>query len=181
MFRRQAYYYASAAFLVMWLVYTVAVINRPYVGLELENVNGQWIVIYSDPQGEGYKSGVQVGDLIIKVNNDDPGKNRFVQIWSEVEGASTLEVRRLDQPNDQMINIPELPILQSTLSEIPMAILGLIFWFLGFMTWFRRPFLVQARALFWLNLFLGLAIVLASSSSRDLLLAKELELSLMHI
>ncbi|OLN25547.1 Sensor protein comP [Desulfosporosinus metallidurans] len=160
----------------MWFVYTVAVIYHPYVGLELENVNGQWIVTYSDPQGVGYKSGVRVGDLIFKINQDDPGKNRFVQIWSEAEGASTLEVRRLDQPNDQMINIPVLPILQNSLNEIPLAILGFVFWLLGFITWFRRPFLVQARALFWLNWCIGLAVVLAPVSSRDLLLARELEL-----
>lgn len=43
------------------------------------------------------------------------------------------------------------------------------------MTWLRRPFLAQARALFWLNWFIGLAIVLAPASSRDLLLARELE------
>ena len=176
MFRRQAYYYASAAFLIVWLVYTVAVFNKPYVGFEIENVNGQWIVTYSDPQGEGYKSGVRVGDLVIKVNNDVPYKYRPVQIWSEVEGASTIEVRRLGQSNDQMINILRFPVLQSALSDIPMAILGFVFWLLGFVTWFRRPFLVQARALFWLNLLLGLAVSMASASSHDLPLAKELEI-----
>ncbi|OLN25884.1 Sensory box histidine kinase [Desulfosporosinus metallidurans] len=175
MFRRQAYYYASAAFLVMWFVYTVAVIKQPYVGVELENVNGQWIVTYSDTQGEGYESGVRVGDLIIKINNDVPDKYRSVQIWSEAEGASTIEVRRVDQPNVQIINIPKHPVLQTELSEIPMVIQGLVFWILGFMAWFRRPFLLQARALFWLNWFIGLAIVLAPASSRDLLLARELE------
>ena len=58
MFRqRQAYYYASAAFLVMLIVYSVVIIKQPYVGLELESIDGQWIVTHSDPQGEGYKSG----------------------------------------------------------------------------------------------------------------------------
>lgn len=174
-FRRQAYYYASVAFLVVSFVYTVASINQPYVGIELQDLNGQWIVTYSDPQGEGYKSGVRVGDLIIKINHDDPGKNRSVQKLREAEGASTLQVRRLDQTNDQMINISRLSFLQSTISEIPFAILGFVFWLLGFMTWVRRPFLVQARALFWLNWFIGLALVLAPASSRDLLLARELE------
>ena len=70
MFRRQAYYYASVAFLVMWFVYTVSVINHPYIGFELANVNGQWIVTYTDPQGEGYKLGVRVGDIIVKINNN---------------------------------------------------------------------------------------------------------------
>ncbi|HWQ43247.1 MAG TPA: ATP-binding protein [Desulfosporosinus sp.] len=145
------------------------------MGLELENVNGQWIVAYSDPQGEGHKSGVRIGDWIVEINHDDPSKYHSVQIWNEAEGASTFEVRRLGQPNAQMINLSDLPFLQSPLNEIPFAILGFIFWLSGFITWFRRPFLVQARALFWLNLFLGLAIILAPASSRNLLLARELE------
>lgn len=174
MFRRQVYYYASVVFLVVWIVYTVSVINRPYVGLELEHVNEQWIVTYSDPQGEGYKAGIRVGDLIIKINQRDPGTNRFVQIWSEAEGASTLEVRKLDQKNDQIINIPVLP-LQNGLSSFPLVILGFVFWLLGFLTWFKRPLLVQARSFFWLNWFIGLALVVSPASSRDLLLARESE------
>ncbi|MDR3490788.1 MAG: histidine kinase, partial [Gammaproteobacteria bacterium] len=129
----------------------------------------------SDPDGLGYQSGVRVGDLILKINHDDPAKNHIVQLWSEAEGASTLEIRRLDQTNDQMIEMPELPFLQSTLSDIPFVILGFVFWLSGFTTWFRRPFLVQARALFWLNWVIGMAFVLAPASSRDLLLARELE------
>ena len=174
-FRRQAYYYASAAFLLLLCVYSVAIANKPYIGLELEGIKGQWIVTYSDPQGEGYKSGVRVGDLILKINHQYPAENRSVQIWGEAEGASTLEVRRVDKLDDQMIYIPDLPFLHSTLSEMPFAILGFVFWLLGFMTWFKRPFLVQARVLFWLNWVTSCAIVLAPASSCDLLLARELE------
>jgi len=176
MFRRQAYYYASAVFLLLLAVYSVAINKQPYVGLELESVKGHWIVTLSDPDGQGYKSGVRVGDLILKLNQDDPGKNRSIQIWNEAEGAFTLEVRGHDQPNAQLINMPELPFSESALSDIPFAILGLVFWFLGFITWLRRPLLIQARALFWLNWVIGLAFVLAPASSRDLILARELEL-----
>lgn len=175
MFRRQAYYYASAAFLVMLIVYSAVIIKQPYVGVELDSVEGNWIVTHSDPQGEGYKSGIRAGDLILKINYDDPGETRHVKIWSAAEGASTLEVRRINQPNSRIINIPDIPFLQSILREVPFAILGFVFWLLGFMTWLRRPFLGQARALFWVNWFVGLAIVLAPASSRDLLFARELE------
>ena len=176
LFRRQVYYIvASAAFVVLGLAYFLASINQPYVGLNLENVTGQWIVSSSDPHGEAYQSGVRVGDLILKINNHDAGEYSFVQKWGEVEGASTIEVRRQNQSVDTLIRIPEQPILKMILSESPMTILGLVFWFLGFITWLKRPFLVQARALFWLNWFIGLAIVLASASSRDLMFARELE------
>ncbi len=175
MFRRQAYFYASAAFILLWLVYFVATINQPYIGLDLKNINGQWIVLASDPHGEGYKSGVRVGDVILEINNDDTGKYRFVQKWSQAEGASTIIVRRIGQPTDNMIIIPTRPVLEIALSNMPMAILGLVFWLLGFITWFKRSFFAQARALFWLNWFIGLAIIFAPASSRCLIFARELE------
>lgn len=173
--RRQAYYYASAAFLLLWLIYFLNIINQPYIGLNIENLNGQWIVTSSDPYGEGYKSGVRVGDLIISIDNEDIDKYRKVQIWGQVEGASTIEARMIGQSTDKIIKIPKRPILQMVLREFPLPILGLTFWFLGFITWFKRRYWPQARALFWLNWFIGLAILLAPASGRGLLLARELE------
>lgn len=175
MFRRQAYYYASAAFIVLWFVNFIAIINQPYIGLTIEYLNGLWFVTSSDPYGEGCKSGVQVGDVILKINNDDTGRYRYIQKWSEAEGASTIEVQRIGQTTDNIIIIPKRPILLNALNEIPMYILGLIFWLLGFITWFKRSFLVQARALFWLNCLISLAIILAPASGRDLLFARECE------
>ena len=175
MFKRQAYYIACAAFIIVSLVYSVVIIKQPYVGLALTNINGQWIVTSSDPHGEGFKLGVRVNDLIIKINNHDPGEYRFVQKWSEAEGAATIESRTIGQPTDNIIKIPERPDFLVILSEIPMLILGFVFWITGLITWFKRPFLVQARALFWVNWFMALAIVLAPASSRDLIFARELE------
>jgi len=174
-FKRQTYYIACAAFVILSLVYFVAIINHPYVGVGLTNVNDQWIVTASDPHGEGFKLGVRVGDSILKINNRDTGEYSFVQKWGEAEGASTIEFRRVGQPRDSIKTIPVRFDLLMVLSEMPMVILGFVFWIIGLITWFKRPFLVQARALFWLNWFMGLAIVLAPASSRGVIFARELE------
>lgn len=175
LFRRQAYYIASAAFVILSFVYFVLSINQAYVGLELENDYGRWIVTSSDPHGEAFKLGVRVGDHILKINNYDTGEYRFVKKWSEAEGASSIEFRSLGQPAVNLIKISRSTVFLQLLSEIPMVILGFVFWMLGFITWYKRSFMVQARALFWLNWFIGLAIVLAPASSRDLMFARELE------
>lgn len=174
-FRRQAYYIASAAFVLLSFVYFVAIINQPYVGLDLTNVNGKWIVVDSDPHGEGYKLRVRVGDSILKINNRETGEYHLVQKWSEAEGASTIDFCKIGQSVDTLIKIPYRPVLVMVLSEIPMVILGLVFLALGFFTWLKRPFMIQARALYWSNWFVGLAIALTPASSRDLIFARELE------
>jgi two-component system sensor histidine kinase ComP len=174
-FKRQVYYLASVVFIVLGIVYFTACLQQPFVGLEIENINGQWIVTTSYPNGEGYKSGIEVGDEILRINGQDTGKYRIVQKWGEAEGASTIEFRRAGQMSDSIITINKRPVSLTVFSDIPMYILGLIFWFLGFITWYKRSFLVQAHTLFWLNWLIGLAIVLAQASSRCLLFARELE------
>ena len=73
------------------------------MGLDLTNINGQWIVTSSDPYGEGYKLGIRVADQILKINNHDTGESPYIQKWSEVEGASSIEIRRMNQPTDNII------------------------------------------------------------------------------
>lgn len=176
MFRRQAYYIASFAIIVLGLVYFVIAINRPYIGLNLENVEGQWLVTASDLCGEGYQAGIRVGDVVLKINDGVPSKYRLVLKWNEAEGASSIEFRRSDKPINNLIILPNSTDLLRNLSEIPLQILGFVFWLLGFMTWFKRPFLVQARALFWLNWIISLAIILVPASGRCLFFARELEI-----
>lgn len=175
MFKRPIYYIASIVFIVLGLGYFAACLTQPFIGLDLKNSNGQWLVATSDPNGEGYRSGIRVGDEILKINGEDAGKYRFTQKWETAEGASTIEFRSPGELTDQTVTITSQPVLLTVLSEIPLLILGLIFWCLGFMTWYKRPFLEQARILFWMNWAFGLAIVLAHASSRCLLLSKEME------
>ncbi len=174
-FKRQIYYIASIVFIVLGLGYFAACLTQPFIGLDLKNNNGQWLVAISDPSGEGYRSGIRVGDEILKIDGEDAGSYRFVQKWGEAEEASTIEFRKPDELTAQTVTISKQPVLLEVFSEIPMVMLGFTFWFLGFMTWYKRPFLEQARILFWMNWIIGLAIVLAQASSRCLLLARELE------
>ncbi len=174
-FKRPIYYIASLVFIALGLGYFAACLTQPFIGIELKNNGGQWLVVTSDPSGEGYRSGIRVGDEILKINGEDAGSYRFVQKWGEAEGASTIEFKRPVVLTDQTVTITPQPVLLTVLREIPLLILGFIFLFLGFMTWYKRPFLEQARILFWMNWAFGLAIVLAHASSRCLLLARELE------
>ncbi|MDQ7096588.1 ATP-binding protein [Desulfosporosinus sp. PR] len=178
---RQAYNIASVAFVLLTIMYFVAIINHPYVGLDLNNHNGKWIVADSDPYGEGYKLGVRVGDIILRINNQETGDYHFVQKWGETEGASVIEFQKSTESTDYIIKIPKRPSKLMVFSEIPMAILGLVFMFFGYFTWFKRPYMIQARALFWANWFIGLAIILTPASSRVLMFSRDLESIVMSL
>ncbi|WP_291300032.1 sensor histidine kinase [Desulfosporosinus sp. BICA1-9] len=174
MYRRLAFRIANAAFIIVCLVYFTVLVGHPYVGLGIESREGEWNVTFSDPHGEGYRLGIRVGDMVLKIDNDDPGKYPSTEKWGEIEGASTITVKSSGEPI-RVVQIAKPPLTYTLLSELPMAALGFIFWLVGLVTVFKRPFLVQARAIFWLNWLVGLVIILAPASSRGLILARELE------
>ncbi|ODA40304.1 ATP-binding protein [Desulfosporosinus sp. BG] len=173
-FRRLAFRIANAAFVLVCLVYFTVLVNQPYVGLSLESRGGDWNVTFSDPHGEGYRLGIRIGDIVLKIDNEDPGTYPFTEKWGEAEGASTITIKSSGAPI-RVVEIAKPPITYTLLSELPMTAVGFIFWLLGLVTVFKRPFLVQAHALFWLNWLVGLVIIIAPASSRGLILARELE------
>ena len=174
MIRRLAFTIANAAFVIICIVYITVLFNHPYVGLSLEHRNAEWTVTSSDPHGESYRLGIRAGDVVYKINNNDPGAYPSTQKWGDAEGATEITVQ---SPNESLrvLRISKQSFAFVLLSALPMVVLGFVFWLVGLVTVFKRPFLVQARALFWLNWLLGLVIIIAPASSRGILLAKELE------
>lgn len=173
-YRRLAFRTANAVFLIVCLAYFTVLVNHAYVGLSIEKREGNWNVCFSDPHGEGYRLGIHIGDIVLKINNEDPGTYPSSEKWGDAEGASTITVKSYGAPV-RVVRIAKPLLTYTLLSELPMAALGFIFWLVGLVTIFKRPFLVQARAMFWLNWLVALVIILAPASSRGLILARELE------
>jgi len=173
--RRLAFITANAAFVVICLIYISVLFNHPYVGLSLENREAAWTVTYSDPHGESFQLGIRKGDTVHKINGEDPGLHPSIQKWGDAEGASEIIVT---SPSESLkvVRITKQSFAMVLLSALPMMTLGFVFWLVGLVTVFKRPFLVQARALFWLNWLIGVVIIIAPASSRGLLFAKELEI-----
>ncbi|MCM1567638.1 MAG: histidine kinase [Dehalobacter sp.] len=172
--KKQIYYLASLIFILIGLVYFFSCFQRPFVGLDMKNSSGQWYVVSANQNGEGYQLGIRVGDQILKINSQDAGDYHLLKKWGLAEGAHSISFSANNNTTVQTFTIEILPAYQ-TIFILPYFILGFIFWFLGFIAWLKRPFLVQARALFWLNYFIGLAILLSQASSRALFLGKELQ------
>ncbi|MDA8211086.1 MAG: histidine kinase [Clostridia bacterium] len=173
--KRQIYHLANIIFIIIWIIYFIALFTQPFLGLTMEKNGQSWIVTQADSYAEGYRLGVRVGDIIISIDNKEPGIHPSVQSWRDVEGASVLLVKSPGQPA-RTIQVSQVSLLSTLFSEVPLAFLGMSFWIVGLVTWFKRPFLVQARALFWLNLFIGLSASLASASGRQLMWGRELEI-----
>lgn len=165
--------FANAVFIVLSVLYLIGIFNYPYMGLALENKEGNWTVVYGDPYGEGTRLGIHEGDIILEIDGLAPENSTSVQQWKEVEGVSTLTVVR-SQGEPEVIRIAKYPYITTLSRELPMIAVGLCFWLIGLYAVFKRPLLEQARALFWLNWLIGLLFIIAPASGRGLFLAKEL-------
>lgn len=174
-FKQQIYYFSSVIFITLEIFYFAVTINQPYVGLRLGNVNEQWLVISTDPYGEGYQAGVRAGDVVLNINGDEPDDFPNAKKWNRAEGATSITIFKPAQTIDSLIQFTVYTDWLRNVHEIPLHILGFIFWLFGFLTWYKRPFLTQARSLFWFCWIVSLAIVFAPASGQCTLFGKELE------
>jgi two-component system sensor histidine kinase ComP len=153
----------------------IASAQQPYVGVDIERINDRWTVVFSDPNGEGYKAGIRIGDEILKINGEDAGQYRLLAKWGRLEGASGIEFRASGQMAVARITIQASALFVTLFANLSAYLLGFIFWLLGFITWRKRPFLNQVHILFWLNWAIAMAFIFSKPASRSLLLARELE------
>ncbi|UWG96419.1 hypothetical protein LPY66_16190 [Dehalobacter sp. DCM] len=179
--KRQTYYIVSAAFLIISFVTVFLWKNQTYIGVTIHNLNGQWTATYCDPNGEAYHSGIRTGDIIIRINHEPVEKYPNIIKWNEAEGASAIEYRQAGQSEIRILDIHPKNTLMNVLTQFPYMMLAAIFGIIGFIACLKRPFMIQARALFWLNLCIGLAIINIPASAGIILFAKEAEFILVSL
>lgn len=176
-YKPQVYYIASAAFLIISFIFIFLWKSQPYISLDITSQNGQWVVVACDLNSEGYRSGIRIGDIILSIDHGEVGNFQNIRKWNQAEGASSIEFRKPGQLDSITVNIHKKDAVSNILSKLPLFILGFTFWVISFMTWRKRPFLVQARAMFWLNLCIGLAINISPASCSGIPFAREAEYS----
>lgn len=81
----------SLLFLV-WTMYLL--LNFPSVGVKLSMDSNQFEVTLVETPGAGDQLGIQVGDVVVAVNNTDPGEHWTVRRYGGVEQAETISIWR---------------------------------------------------------------------------------------
>ncbi|WP_242831247.1 hypothetical protein [Desulfitobacterium dehalogenans] len=164
---------SNAIFVILCLVCLIGLLRYPYIGLVLKNNEETWTVVTVDPYGEGARSGVSEGDIILQMDGLAPEQHSSVRIWHEVVDVSVLIVQTPGEAA-RTVHIVQPSPFKTLLSEMTLIIVGLCFWLMGLKARMKRPNLQPASALFRLNWLVGLLFVLTPASSRGLWFAKEL-------
>jgi len=174
--QRNKHIAAHLVFIVTFLIYFGATFFQPYLGISLEQLDSdQWAVMQIDLQGKGYRRGIRVGDIVVRIDHVDPGVYPSVQKWREVEGVTYIEIATSEEVT-RLIEIQPPPFLQNLFYEAPLALLSLAFWLTGLVTWLKRPFLLHAQVLYWFNWIVAMAVILAPASARLILWGREFEI-----
>jgi len=81
---------SNAIFVILWMACLIGLLRHPYIGLALENTEETWRVITVDPYGEGARSSIRKGDIILQMDDLAPEQHSSVQKWHEVVDISSL-------------------------------------------------------------------------------------------
>lgn len=66
----------------------------PYIGISVNKINSKWQVSKVDNLGWGKYLGITTGDIIEKINEEDPNSNVTIKKYGFVENINSLEINR---------------------------------------------------------------------------------------
>lgn len=83
-------------YLILQIWCSMFVIRFPYLGIDNEFVQGQWVITDLSPEGSASKLDLQVGDIIQQVDGKPAAEFTILQKWKSIEQAHDLVVLRGD-------------------------------------------------------------------------------------
>src|SRR5689334_21188600 len=81
-------------FVVIQSWFTFTIFRYPYLGINLEKSQGQWIVSSLDDASGSHQLDIKLGDVITSVDGRSPDDHMAVARWWVIEQADYFEVSR---------------------------------------------------------------------------------------
>lgn len=69
----------------------------PFMGIEVVEMGDNWIVTKLDNNGVGIQTGIELGDKIVKIDDQNTGESFTVKKWGHIEQANHLLIERNGQ------------------------------------------------------------------------------------
>lgn len=151
--------------------YLPGIVTSPILAIHLEKEDN-WTITQCNPSGEGYRLGIREGDIVLLIDNADPGEFPSVKAWKEIERASTIDISR--DGNSLKIYIEKHSLIEIFVTDLFEIFIGFFFVAMGFFAVYKQPYSLSAGELFRLNWLIGVLFILAPASSRGMFLAREL-------
>lgn len=85
----------TSFFVTMYFISII--INFPMVGIEVSEKDNFYYVIDIDENAWAAKNGIKIGDIITKVNGENPEENKKINLFSRIEQINTINVIHEDK------------------------------------------------------------------------------------
>ncbi|WP_171682432.1 ATP-binding protein [Paenibacillus planticolens] len=95
---------AFSIFLILQLWCSMLVFHFPYMGIENEEIQGQWVVKRLLPEGAAIKLDLKVGDIILQIDGKPAEDFVTLRKWSAIEQAQSLVVSREGHEHQVVLN-----------------------------------------------------------------------------
>ncbi|TXK73502.1 hypothetical protein [Paenibacillus sp. N3.4] len=159
----------------IWFLYVA--FHYEYYGVELKrNSQHEWRISSFQSESIRLKLGLQVGDMIVKVNDNDPDKNALFKKWAMLTQLDTITVSR----NGFEFQVPLIDKAQSSFDYI--SLFGeILCFFISFLIFLKIPNSRSARFLSLVFLITGTIFMCIAPSARSDSMAKVMISSLLII
>ncbi|WP_068777768.1 ATP-binding protein [Paenibacillus sp. FJAT-26967] len=142
----------------LWLVYAY-----PYIGAVITpDNNGSWVVSDFEKLGKGKALGIEIGDIVEKINGEELHKHQQWRLWKNIEQAERIEVKRGGE--DVQIHIPKSGTLYA--NDLGAFIIEVLSFFLAAFLYVKAKQSQSAKYLILVFFTIGLEFMVLGASSR---------------
>ncbi|MBA2173403.1 sensor histidine kinase [Halobacillus locisalis] len=80
-------------FIISACYVTSLAINQPFLGIDIEEQDGKYVVVNIDSEGWADRHHVPLGSEVVSINGESPGEHTTVKMFNEVEMASSFAIQ----------------------------------------------------------------------------------------
>lgn len=150
----------------LFMHFTLLILKYPLVGIEVEKVQGKWIIEKIYDNSWANKNNIETGSIVTLVNGIDPAKHQTVVNFKMVEMADSITITgKNSEINTFAISYHDLDL--QLIVYLVMPVLFVIFcFFLSLLLYYRKGEESSVQRLILFLLSIGLCYLSASASAR---------------
>ncbi|MEN0647743.1 ATP-binding protein [Caldifermentibacillus hisashii] len=161
-----AFFLVTLITICLFMHFTLLILKYPLVGIEVEKVQGNWIIEKIYDNSWANKNNIETGSIVTLVNGIDPAKYHTVENFKMVEMADSITITgKNSEINTFAISYHDLDFQLIVYFVMP-VLFAIFCFFLSLLLYYRKGAESSVQRLILFLLSIGLCYLSASASAR---------------
>ncbi len=161
-----AFFLVTLITICLFMHFTLLILKYPLVGIEVEKVQGNWIIEKIYDNSWASENNIETGSIVTLVNGIDPAKHQTVENFKMVEMADSITITgKNSEINTFAISYHDLDFQLIVYFVMP-VLFAIFCFFLSLLLYYRKGAESSVQRLILFLLSIGLCYLSASASAR---------------